>query len=198
MANRRFTYTDPQITSTKISVDGKFLWEAFSKNTSGNCVIEKQNASKPDQTYFSLNRAVDEIIAMDISANSLFVAYDDTTAFIEKISVVNPLTSFTQLLYPSGINEAPVDIKFDGTNVWVLIPGNITGENSKLLKYDTDLILLDTVDLAKSASIVTNARSLAIEPSGDLWVLTYEAPSRYIRVFEISGGLYDFTIHETI
>jgi len=39
---------------------------------------------------------------------------------------------------------------------------------------------------------------MTIDNNGDIWIASYETPAKIIRVFEISGGLYDFTIDETL
>lgn len=195
MVNRRFTYTDPVITANKADNTNTFLWLAFSQNTDGNCIIEKQSPFEPTQTFFTIERAVTEIKNIDLSSAYLYVVYNDTTAFIERFSLSNPLTSFTQITRPVGINEAGVDILYDGTDIWVLTPGTASGENAKLLRYNTSLVFQETVDLTKSGSTVTDAISVDNDSNGDLWIAMNTNPGQYVRVFALSGGGYDFTIH---
>lgn len=196
--NRRFTYTDPQITASKIDNTNTFIWLAFAKNSSGKCIIEKETAFQPTQTFYTIERSVDEVKAIDLSSAYLYVIYDHATIFAERFSLSNPLTSATQINRPGGINESPVDVLYDGTNVWVLTPGSISGENAKLLRYDTTLTLQETVDLTKSGATVTDAISLASDSSGDIWVCTNTTPAQYVRVYSLSGGGYDFSIHDVV
>lgn len=198
MVNRRFTYTDPVITSTKVDNTNTFLWMAFSKNTSGNCIIEKQTAFQPTQTFFTIERAVEAIPAMDLSTSFLYVIYDDDSLFAERFSLTNPLTSSSQITIPSGINEVAVDILFEGSNVWILTPGSASGENAKLLRYNTSLVLQETVDLTKSGATILDASSMASDSNGDIWVVTNTNPAQYVRVYALSGGGYDFTVYETL
>ena len=145
MANKRFTYTDPVITASKVDNTNTFLWLAFNKNSDGNCIIEKESPFNPIQTYFTIERAVDEVRNMDLSSSLLYVVYDDATAFAESFSLTNPLTTFTQITRPAGANEAGIDILYDGTDVWVLTPGTASGENAKLFRYNTSLVLQETL-----------------------------------------------------
>lgn len=198
MVNRRFTYTDPVITATKVDNTNTFLWMAFSQNTSGNCIIEKQTAFQPTQTFFTIERAVESVVQMDLSTSFLYVIYDDATLFAERFSLTNPLTSSSQINIPSGINEVAVDVMFEGSNVWILTPGSASGENAKLLRYNTSLVLQETVDLTKSGATILNASSMASDSNGDIWVVTNTSPAQYVRVYALSGGGYDFTVYETL
>jgi len=195
MVNRRFTYTDPVITASKADNTNNFLWLAFLQNSAGNCIIEKEFSFKPTQTFFTIERAVDEVRNMDLSASFLYVVYDHATAFAERFSLNNPLTTFTQITRPVGANEAGIDILYDGTDVWVLTPGTASGENAKLFRYNTSLVLQETVDLTKSGSTVTDAISIDNDSGGDLWIAMNTDPGQYVRVFALSGSGYDFSIH---
>lgn len=199
MGTKRFTYpSDPSISALVADQLTNFLWMAFEQDSSGNCRIEKQTAFQPTQTFFTLTRAVDQIRNMTLDASNLYAVYDDTTAFAEKFSLTNPLTSFTQITAPAGITESGIDIQVNGSDIWVLTPGTGSGENAKMIRFNTSLVFQETVDLNKSGSIVTNARTFSVDGTGDMWVITYNSPAEYVRVFALSGGGYDFTIHQTI
>jgi len=195
---RRYEYSnDKQITAQISDNFNDFLWVAFAQNSNGNCVLEKQAKYHVTQTYFSLNRSVTKINALDIDSSKLYVSYEDSTLLGEIISKSNPLTSTTEISRGT-IVESPIDIKINGTDLWYLLPGILSGTNAQLLKYSTSGVLQQTVDLAKSGSIVYNANTMTIDNNGDIWIASYETPAKIIRVFEISGGLYDFTIDETL
>ncbi len=195
---RRFEYSsDKQITAQIADNINDFLWISFAQNSDGNCIIEKEAKFTPTQTYFTLERAVTEIKALHLDSSKLYVAYTDSTLLGEIISKTNPLTSTTEILR-EAIVESPVDVKINGTDLWFLLPGIVSGTNAQLLKYNTSGVLQQTVDLIKSGSVVNNAKSMTIDDNNDIWIGTFETPAKIIRVFEISGGLFDFTIDETL
>ncbi len=195
--NRRFEYTNDKITAQKADNINNFLWVAFTQNSDGNCIIEKEAKFHPTQTYFSLERAVTEVNAMDLDSTKLYIAYEDSDIFGEIISKTNPLTSTTEISR-GAIVESPVDVLINGSDLWYLLPGIASETNAQLLKYNTSGVLQQTVNLSKSGSVVYNAKSMTIDGNNDIWIGTYEEPAKIVRVFEISGGLYDFTIDETL
>jgi len=193
---KRFDFSsDKQITAQKADNLLDFLWVAFAQNSDGNCIIEKGAKFQPTQTYFTLDRAVTEVVGMDLDSSKLYVAYNDATLLGEIISKSNPLTSTTEI-DRDAIPEAPVDVAINGTDLWYLLPGNLSGLNAQLLKYNTSGVLQDTVDLTKSGLTVTNAKSMIIDDNDDIWITTYTNPANLIRVFELSGGTYDFAVTE--
>lgn len=195
MANLRFEYSsDKQITAIAVQEVGNFLWLAFAQNSAGNCIIEKEFAFKPDQTFFSLERSVDKIVSFSIDANNLYVAYNDSTLLGEIISLSNPLTSTTTIARPGGLTENPVDVEVDGTDLWYLIPGDASGTNSSIIRYNLSGVFQETVDLSKSGTIINNAKSFSIDSNSDIWIVTFTSPAQLVRVFEISGGIFEFAV----
>lgn len=193
----RFTYSRKQITSQKADNDNNFLWVAFAQNDSGICYLEKKAKFKPDQTYYSLQREVTEINAMDVDSSNLYISYEDTTLLGEIISTTNPLTTTTEISR-GVIVESPVDVAINGSDLWYLLPGDLSATNAQLLKYNTSGVLQDTIDLLKSGLTVVNAKSMAIDSNGDIWITTNTTPATLVRVFEISGGTYEFAVTEII
>lgn len=195
MTTRRFEYlNDKQITAQVSDENDFFLWIAFAQNSSGNCIIEKEYAFEPDQTFFTLTRTVTKVNQMALDSSNVYVAYEDSTLLGEIISKNNPLTTTTTINIPVGINESPVDVLVDGSDLYFLIPGVISGENAKILRYDTSGSFVETIDLNKSGSIVTNASSFKIDSNNEIAVGTNTDPGNYVRVFALSGGGFDFTI----
>lgn len=191
---RRFEFSgDNQITAQIADNIDDFLWVAFAQNSGGNCIIEKQAQFQPNQTYFSLERSVDEVKAFAVDSSKIYIAYEDSSLIGEFISKSNPLSS-TPIEISKTTTESPVDILVNGSDVWFLLPGSSSGENAKLLLYDTSGNFDQTVDLSSSGEEVTNASKIAISDTNDLWITTNEDPASIVRVFEISGGLYDFEI----
>ena len=190
--NRRFDFSsDKQIPVQKYDSINDYLWLGFAQNSDGNCIIEKAGKFTPTQTYFSLERAVDGIADMDLESTKLYVAYEDSTLLGEIISKTNPLTSTTEISR-GDIVESPIDVLINGTDLWFLLPGSASGTNAQLLRYNTSGVLQETVDLDKSGLIINDAKSFTIDEDDDIWIVTYENPVRLIRVYEMSGGIYDF------
>ncbi len=190
---RRFNYSnDKQITSQIVDEIDDFIWIVFAKNSDGNCILEKEAKFFPTQTYFSIERSVDEIVAMDLDSSNIYVAYNDPTLLGEKISKISPLTNTTQISKDSFI-ESPVDIKVNSSDLWFLLPGNASGTNAKLLKYNTSGVFQLEVNLINSFETINNAISMTIDDNNDIWIVTHTDPTILVRVFEISGGLFDFS-----
>lgn len=194
MVNRRFTYTEKNITDVITDENGNFVWIAYAQDTEGNCNLKKTSAFSPDQIYFNIDKAVTNINAMTIDTANLYLAFDDSVLLGEILGTSNPLSNIIQINIPVGIVEAPVDIAVDGTDLFFLIPGNQTGTNAKILKYDTLGVLQDTIDLTKTGVTVVNATSFDVADTGDIWVMTNEDPANLVRVFQLSGGGFDFTV----
>jgi hypothetical protein len=191
----RFTYSRKQITAQKADNFNDYLWIAFAQNSSGVCFLEKKAKFKPDQTYYSLEREVTEINALDIDSSNLYVSYTDSILLGEIISTTTPLSITTEISRDS-IVESPVAVVINDTELWFLLPGDISGSNAQLLKYNTSGVLQDTIDLTKSGISVVNAKSMAIDDNDDIWIVTNTNPVQLIRVFGLSGGIYDFAVTE--
>lgn len=193
MTTRRFVYSsDEQITAIK--AESTYLWIAFAQNSDDICILKKVWASSPNQVFFEIEKEVNSIINMDADSTKLYVAYNDTTLLGEIFTLNTPLSSTTEISIPVGVNESPVDVKIDGTNLFYLIPGDLSGENAKLLRYNTSGVLQETIDLTRTGEEVLNAKAMTIDANGDIWIITYTNPSTVVRVFELSGGGYDWTV----
>lgn len=191
----RFNFpNNKKITAIKADTENDFLWMAFAKNSQGNCILRKTGKFKPSQTHFSMDREVEEITAMDLNASFLWVAYDDSEYLGERFLKTNPLTTFVKISKGSYI-ESPVDVMVQGSNIWFLLPGNLSGENTKLLRYDaTSSIFQEEVDLIKSGITVTDAHKMSADSSGDIWISINANPGSFVRVF-LDEGDYDFTVY---
>ncbi len=195
---RRFEYSnDKQITAQIADEIDNFLWVGFAQNSDGNCILEKQAQFFPTQNYFSIERDVDKIVEMDLDSSNLYVAYDDVTLLGEIFSKINPLSNTIEISRGLLV-ESAVDVKVNGSDLWFLFPGNASGTNAQLRKYDTSGVFQQTVDLIKSGSVVNNASTMTIDDNNDIWIGTFTNPATVVRVFEISGGLFDFEVTEII
>lgn len=195
----RFDFSSlPKVTMMVSDETNEFMWIGIDQNSDGNCILRKVGKFNLNQVYFSINKSVTKIIEGSVNSSNIYVAYNDSSLLGERLSLTNPLTSTTQISIPVGITESPVDVKADDTNVYYLIPGSASGTNAKILRYNTSGVLQETIDLTKSGNTVTNATSIDIASNGDIWAVTNNNPAEYVRVFELSGGGHDFTVHNTI
>jgi len=186
----RFNFSDnKQITTQIADNESNHLWTAYAQNANGICLLKKQGAFNPYQTYYTVSRYVTNINALDYDIDNLYVAYDDSVYLGEILDKLNPLTS-TTYISKGTFAESPIDVKVNGTDLWFLLPGNISGQNAKLLKYDTDGIYQDEIEL----TTVVDAKNMVIDENDDIWIITYTDPVQLVRVFELSGGSYDFDI----
>ena len=187
---RNFDFNTKQITAMDVDTsDNGYLWLGFAQNSNNICKLLKVSAHKPTQKYYEIDLSVTEIKDIHVFGSYVYVAINDSTYLFKRYSLSSPLSSSSSISLPSGANEAPIDIEDDGTYIYVLLPGLISGENAKLYKYTSSGTLLDTIDLLT----VTNAQSMAIDSNDDIWIITYESPSTLVRVYETSGGSYTYT-----
>ena len=192
MANKRYTFNENKITAQVIDQTNNEIWLAFEQDDSGNCAFQKASIFDPNQTYYDIDIAVAEIKKIIIEDSYLYLAYNDSSLIGSKYSKTNPLTTSTDFSIPSGITEAPVDLKYYNNYIWYLIPGNLSGTNAKIVKLSTSGTFIETIDLAT----ITNAKSFALDSlTDDFWVVTYTSPANLVRVhYEVSGWEYTTTI----
>ena len=161
MSIERFNFdTNKQITAMLADSLSNHLWTAFAKDSNNICYLKKQGYQNPSQTYYSLPRYVDEITGLALDSTNIYVAYDDSTLLGEILSKTNPLSISTEIS-KGAITEAPVDVITSDGNVFYLIPGNTSGTNAKLVKYNSSGVLQNTIDLSTImyAKILTGMRA---------------------------------------
>jgi len=174
------------------------VWVAFAQGTDGKCVLEKEFPFQPDQSYYTLTRSVDAIVGLAVNSTSIFAAYTDDTLFLEGFSLSNPISTNQSVEFPVGVIESPIAVWADDNYVYALTPGTTSGENAKIIVYDTSLNYQETIDLSKSGLDITNAISLTVDDVGDIWVAVYSSPAAIVRVFTLSGGGWDFEQTEIV
>ena len=163
------------------------LWIAYAKNASNVCILQKVSAHDLTQVYYEIEFSVDEITALHILGSYLYMTVDDSAYLGYKLGLNSPLTVQTAMAIPVGISEAPISIANDGTYIYFLLPGNLSGEEATILKYSTSLVLNTTITLTG----ITNVKSFTIDTNSNIWCITYESPSKLIRVYDDGG--YTFT-----
>jgi len=192
---RRIEYSTNKLVTALIADEAtNSVWIAFNKDTNNKVIIERKSAFEPTQTFFSLERSVDKVSRMAIDTTNLYVAYEDTTLLGEVISLTNPLTNVIPITRPIGINENPIDVAVNGSDLYFLLPGDISGENTKVLVYSTTGVFQEIIDLSQSGKVVENSHGMTTSDIGDIWLTTFTDPSALVRIFELSGGIFDYTI----
>ncbi len=192
---RRIDYSsNEEISAIAVDASNDALWVAYKKNASDNCILRRVSAFDPNQIYYTVEIEVDEIPRLIVSGSVIYCMYDSSTLIGAKYSTINPLSTSTDFDLPVSVVETPVDFTFDGTYLFYLIPGAVSGQNASVVKLSSSGSYVETIDLLKSGNIVLNASSITVDASGDLWIGTYTSPANLVRVFDIGGGNWDFTI----
>ena len=191
MNYRNYNFGETEVTS--IIRDSNYVWIAF-LGVGGVTKLRKVSAFNLYQTYFELDVPVDRIVKLKIIGTKLYAVVQDGTYIALYYSTSNPLSTYAYVAIPAGINEFPIDLAVASDYFYLLTPGDASGENAKIIKYSTAAtpVLDQTIDL----STINNARSIEIDDSDDLWVVTYESPAKLIKVTEGSGGIYSYTAYE--
>lgn len=186
---KNYNYNEKEISMIVTdTASGEFLWVGFKQDASGNCALQKVSAHDPNQVYFDIDLSIIEIVSGVISGSYIYLAIDDDAYIASRYTLSNPTATPTNFDIPAGITEAPVDILID-TNVYILIPGNASGTNTKILEFTTTGIYQSTIDL----TTINNASSFTKDGT-DFWVVTNSSPAQYVRVYPITGG-YDYTAY---
>jgi len=192
MEIKNFNFTKTETTS--IVRNGNYIWFAF-LGSSGSVRLRKTSYTDAKQLYFELTPTVDKIVRMKITGTKLYAAVQDGTNIALYYSTSNPITTTASVPIPAGINEFPIDIAVASDYFYILTPGTASGENAKILKYSTAStpVLQTTIDL----TTVNNARSIEIDESDNLWVVTYETPATIVKVLR-GGSFTEYTMNETL
>ena len=189
MLIKKYNYETTKITAIAVdSYNGDYLWIGYAINSNNICKLRKVSAHDFSQIYYEIDLSVSKIVDISFSGGSIYVAVDDDTLMVRIYDVSSPLTISSDVNLPSGINEKPIAIIMNGPEFYVLFPGIIAGENAKLCYYNY-LGNIEIIDL----NTITNASSLTMGSEGNIWIVTNESPSKLVRVYPISGGIYVYS-----
>ncbi len=197
---RSFTYAGQnQITAILIDTSQltPFIWVAF-KGSGGTTVLQKRSAFDPDELFSTINFSVNEITRMTQDNSFIYLAVDDSVNIGFRISKSVPLTNQTPLPIPAGVNEVPVDIGVDGSDLYFLLPGIVTGEIASIVVMSTSGVFDETFQLTSSGNDIFNAAGLTIDDIGDLWIVTNTAPVNLIRLFPDGGGSFNIQVDQIV
>lgn len=190
---RRITYTEPTPSAFIVDDTNDTIWVGFGAS-GGVCTIKKLSSTQPEQVYYNLSRSVSAINALALDSTYLYIAYNDATLFGEQIALSNPLTTYTTITYPVTVNEAPIKVVVDNSgNIWYLTPGVASGENAKLIRYNSSFVFQEILDLNASGNIVTDATDIVVDSNGELRIVTNTDPATLIRVYDSGGYTYTVT-----
>lgn len=180
---KNYNFSENEISDIARDVtNGNFLWIAFSQDASGNCAFKKVSANNPLQTYFDIDIATTEIKKVYVSGSYVWVALDDSSLIGKRLHISNPIGNTLDLTMLAGITEAPVDVLLNGSYIYFLIPGDLSGTNAKILEYTWSTgIYNQTIDL----TTVTNAKSFTVDDNDEIWVVTYTNPGTLVRVYDL-------------
>ena len=188
---RRINYlNNKEISLIVTDASYNMLWIAYKLNTSGYCILKRVSAFDPTQIYYSINISVNEIKKMIINGNYVYCLYSDSSLIGSKYSLTNPLTTSTDFTLHSSIVETPVDFVTDGTYIYYLIPGEMSGQNASIVKTSMVGLYIETINL----TTVTNTKAICIDENLELRVVTYTDPVKLVRVWDDGGWNYSITL----
>ena len=186
---KNYNFGESEVTA--IVRQNNYIWIAFlgaSNHPQGKVTpafplitkLRKVSAFNLYQTYFELDVPVDKIVNLKIIGSKLYATVQDGTYIAVYYSTSDPLATFAYVPIPSGINEYPVDLAVDTDYFYLLTPGDASGENTKIIKYSTAStpVFDKTIDL----TTINSARSIEIDTSDLLWVVTYESPAKLVKI----------------
>ena len=157
---------------------------------SGVAKLRQVSTFNTKQIFFDIETNFTEIKRILVSGSYVYLALDDDEYIGARYNKTNPLSSYNYLAIPSGVNEGAVDLTLDGSNLFLLTPGNASGENAKVIKF-VGTSFDETIDLSVGNPIV-QATSITVDGSNNLWVVTYESPARLVKIYEGTGGIYTY------
>lgn len=167
MKSKYFFINENKITATL--VDGNYLWIAF-YGISGLSTLYKSSVFNPNFRYWDIDIEADEITSMIQDNDYIDLALRHDTY----IGVASDKTNPLYLYYwekEEGMSEYAIDLILDGTGTYIyfLTPGEESGENAKIHKYDyNSMNFIETIDLDD----VFNAKKIDIDGDENLWVLS--------------------------
>jgi len=175
MIKNRFTFSENKITA--IHREGDYLWIAF-LGTGGISYLYKVSKYNPNVRYFDLNIQADKITKIRSDGSYIYLSLDDDDYIGMRLSKTSPLTSYFYYTKPVAITEEAIDLII-GDYTFILIPGNISGEDAKVLRFNkSSNSLLATINLTG----ITNARAITIDDNKNLWVVTYTDPITLVKI----------------
>ena len=181
---RKYTFSENKITA--LANDGNYIWMAFNGQDT-ICTIYKNSIFNTALRYWEVHVDADTITKFYISGNYVYGSLDHISNLGVQIHKDAP-SIVNYFIRPVGLVEEAVDIVCDTTNAYFLIPGNASGLNAKIIKFDKNtLAYIETIDL----TTVTNAYNIDIDKNRLIWVVSKESPILLTKVYLV-GETYEF------
>lgn len=188
---KNYNYSEKEISMMVVDSNG-YAWLGFNQDSSGNCAFQKVSGNNPLQKYYDIDIATTKIKCGTILDDYIYIGLNDDDLIGKRYGLLNPLTITNDFTLPVGITEAPVAVIANGNYVYFLIPGLTSGTNAKICIFTLAGVYQETIDLAT----VTNASSFTIDTDNtELWVVTNQIAITYTRVYQISGGVWTYTVN---
>lgn len=162
-----------------------FIWIGFEKEDN-YCTLQKVSANNPLQVYFDIDVEIDAWKKFFIYSNYLYTAVDSEDYIGKKYSLLTPLTSVTNFNKPVDANESPIDVQVTANYVYFLLPGNISGENAKIYKFNLTGTYIETIDL----TTINFISSFVVIDDSNIWAITDTAPTELIRIYNDGSWNY--------
>ena len=148
-------------------VDGNYLWIAF-YGISSICDLQKNSIFNPNLCYWDVDVTGNEIKSIIDDVSYLYLALDHLTYLGAKVNKITP-SSISYFVKQESIEEEAIDLVRDDTYIYFLIPGILSGTNTKICKYNKSTrAFVETIDL----NTVFNAKKIDIDNSEILWVVS--------------------------
>ena len=102
---------------------------------------------------------------------------------------------YTYIIKPVDVDEQAIDLVIDNSYLNLLIPGEYSGLNAKIIRYNkSNLSYIETIELLKSGYIIKNAKKIDIDNMGVMWVISEVDPIIFVKIYYDNG--WDFTSYE--
>ena len=164
-------------------IDDYYLWIDF-KGEDGTSILSKNSAFNPNLVYYDYDVDADDINKLFQDDTYIFLALDDDSYLGAEI-IKDTYWTLSYFSKPIGIIEEAVDIIVDSTYIYFLIPGVISGENAKIVKFNiSTLAYVSTIDL----TTVYNAKKTDLDNSLQFWVVSESNPPKLTKV--LSNGTF--------
>jgi hypothetical protein len=177
-----FTFPDKN-KITALFQEGIYLWISF-LGIGELCELCKTDYTNPDSIYFSLNIPVSEITNLLDDSTYIYFSCDSEVYCAGRISKTNPLTTYKYVAVPAGIIEKTIDLVYDSTYLYLLVPGISSGTNAKIIMLDKSTMeYIGTIEL----NDVFNAVNIDVDGEGNIWVTSNLATTPIITKVYYSG-----------
>lgn len=195
---RSYIFNEKQVTALIADAGGtKYIFMAFAKDNLGNCKLKRVSASDLNQLYSEIDIEAENINKLWLEGSYVYVALDAPSILGCRYYKYNLLGSTVTFTKPVSIIEEAIDITISNNYVYFLIPGIVSGEVTKIVKMTLTGSLEEIIVLEESGNTsIRNAVGMTIDNSGNIWIVTGTDPAQLVRVYEDSGGIYTYTIHE--